>query len=491
MNNASLFKQVFSPFTGKYIFQQPEAGLFDYDGCSDWITAERPLTDPRINTAILGKAVIGYFLSVCARSFCVDIDDHAGKGPGYLLSVYQTVVGKLRQYPSLVCKTPRGLHAFYFLDHHVPEVLLVMKAKEALHGVPVEVRPTENIGLRIPAEPDLLDPRTWEARNARFKDAVNAAPVYHPVELFGMDVLPGNIVETLKERQGKAVKAQTWKSIACAEAEYGAYGIQGGTTNAVLCELIPVYRSAGLTPEEAAAEFASLFSPDYRGELRRSPRRLLQRVKAFYKNTPTTRFNTLPKEAGAQPLAPDLFTELIAEAIAALVTGPAETVQQRGALTKRRRTIKKAVILIERWKLYIGNIVSRKEFLEMWNYLYPYFKKNTKEGYIPLSRNLFKRMHEHYEKDVLPFLLKIGYLERSPYKYSSVYGICYYYRINGFKFITDKPQPVPPRVRHAKAKARAAQIRAYKQEHPKATVRHIGEVFHISKSSVSDYLRGK
>jgi hypothetical protein len=150
--------------------------------------------------------------------------------------------------------------------------------------------------------------------------------VYHPVELFGMDILPRNIVESLKERQGKAVKAKTWQSIAAVEAEYGAYGIQSGATNMALCELIPVYRSAGFTPEEAAAEFASLFSPDYCGELRRSPRQLLQRVKAFYKRSsdgdaPATRFNTLPKEAGAQSLAPDLFTEIIADAIAGLGNG--------------------------------------------------------------------------------------------------------------------------------------------------------------------------
>jgi hypothetical protein len=88
------------------------SGLFAE--AASWLTAEKPLTDGKIQNAIASAAVYGYFLSFCTCSFCVDIDDHAGKGAGYLLSIYQTTIGKLCRYPSVVCKTPRGLHAFYF-----------------------------------------------------------------------------------------------------------------------------------------------------------------------------------------------------------------------------------------------------------------------------------------------------------------------------------------------------------------------------------------
>jgi hypothetical protein len=308
---------------------------------------------------------------------------------------------------------------------------------------------------------------------------------YHPIELFGMSVLPDEIVEGFKERQSKAIKTRTWEAVGKAEAEYSAYGIQSGATNTALNELIPIYRSAGFTPEEAAAEFTALLADDYAGELRTSPRRLLQRVKAYYKNVPETRFNTLPKQT-----TDELFTEVIAQAIAALVTGATETAQQRGALTKRRRTIKKAVILIERWRLYLISVINSKRFLEMWNYLYPYFKKNTAEGYFPISRNIFKqKIHEHYEKDVLPFLRKLGYLERAPYKYSSVYGICYYYKINGFQFI--KAMPSAPSEPHcvSKAQSRAEQIRAYKQEHPEVSIRVIADALGYGRDMVHRALR--
>jgi hypothetical protein len=107
-------------------------------------------------------------------------------------------------------------------------------------------------------------------------------------------------------------------------------------TNAALCELIPLYRSSGFTAEEAAAEFAALFAPCYDRELRRNPRRLLQRVRSFYRNAPETRFDTLPAHADV-----DLFTEIIAAAIAGMVTGPTQTRQQRAAVTQKRRTVKK------------------------------------------------------------------------------------------------------------------------------------------------------
>ncbi|GHU09370.1 hypothetical protein FACS1894151_06990 [Spirochaetia bacterium] len=483
--NATVFKDIFSPFVGKYIAKKQNPELFDDGLCSDWFTIDQPLTDPHIESAIAGTALIGYFLSISARSFCVDIDDHTGKGPGYLLSVYQNVVGKLECYPSLVCKTPRGLHAFYFLEHHVPEILLIAKAKQALQGVPVEVRPTKKTAVRIPAEPDMIDPHNFTKITVRFKDAVNAALVYHPFNLFGAGILPQEIVESLKDRRDKAVKASTWKSLSLAVNEYAEFGIQNGATNIALNELVPMYRSAGLTPEETAAEFAGLFSSDYIGELR-NPRRLLQRIQSYYKTIPETQFNTLPKQ-----LEVDLFTEQMADAIAALVTGPTRTERQRGALTKKRRTVKKAVIFIERWCAYIGVIVSRKELLEMWNYLYPYFKKNTSEGLIPVSRNLWQKIYHDYGRWLMPFLKKIGYIERSNYRYSKLYGICYYYRVNGYQFIKDMPKKpvVPSKVRHAKAKSRAEQIRAYKREHPNMSNRAIAKALGISHFTVNKTVR--
>ncbi|MDR3343957.1 MAG: hypothetical protein LBT14_14475 [Treponema sp.] len=482
-DNAGIFHENFSPYRGRHIYRKQEpAGLFG-DRLSPWLTSEHPLTDAKITGAILGRAVIGYFLAVFPRSFCVDIDDHAGKGAGYLLSVYETVCRKLNARPSLLCKTPRGLHAFYFLTHPVPELLLTERARAAVAGVPAEVKPTSQAGTRIPVEQRLIDPLTWEPLGRPFAAAVGAAAKYHPVELFGLSVMPDAVVETLKSRKDRVVRVKIWEKIGRLEAEY-AGGIRAGTTNDVLCELIPVYRSGGLTPEEAAAEFSALLDPSYTGELR-AYRRLVRRVQSFYKKEPETRFRAMPAQD------PGLFTEAIAGTIAELVTGPAESRQQKAALTQRKRTVKKAVLLVEGWKSYIESVVRDRRFLEMWNYLYPYFKKNTREGYFPLSSNILLKIHGHYEWDVLPFLLEIGYLERAPYHYTSIYGVCYYYKIHSFKFVGEKPQKPAPvkKIRHAKAKSRAEQVREFKRQHQNATVREIASAFGCSLDTVSRALK--
>jgi hypothetical protein len=78
----------------------------------------------------------------------------------------------------------------------------------------------------------------------------------------------------------------------------------------------------------------------------------------------------------------------------------------------------------------------------MWNYLYPYFMKNTGEGVLPpFTEYLETSAPALY---LLPFLVEIGYLVRSPYRYSSVYGICYYYEINSVKFMSWQPKYEPP-----------------------------------------------
>ena len=62
---------------------------------------------------------------------------------------------------------------------------------------------------------------------------------------------------------------------------------------------------------------------------------------------------------------------------------------------------------------------------------------------------------------------------------------------NGFKFIAaePKPQSALPRVRYVKAESRAAQIRAYKQEHPSMSNRAIAKIFHVVEGTVRNALK--
>jgi len=126
----------------------------------------------------------------------------------------------------------------------------------------------------------------------------------------------------------------------------------------------------------------------------------------------------------------------------------------------------------------------------MWNYLYPYFTKNTDEGYYPISRNIWKKVYTDYGNWLLPFLQEIGYLIRSPYKYSSVYGICYYYEIRSANFIVyykSKPEPVVKQ--KSKAEQRAETIRAYKSQNPDMSNRAIAKVFAVDEITIRRALK--
>jgi DNA-binding MarR family transcriptional regulator len=344
--------------------------------------------------------------------------------------------------------------------------------------------------LRVPSEQNLLEPHGLHPLAQSFDEVVRHAPRYHPVELFGDGIEPESIRKSLSERKERAISLNTWNQIARVERLYGkaAGWIRPGETNQALCEIIPVYRSAGLSVKEAAMEFYALIAPGYHGELL-SFKRLIQRITSFYRKIPQTRFTQAPAVQEQE----DLFTEHLAQILALLLQAPTETRQQKAALTRKRATVKKAVVFLEGWLAYLRDVIGNKRWLEMWDYLYPYFKKNTKAGYYPIPSTLFRgSMLEHYERWLLPFFLEAGYLERFPHPYSNLYGICYYYRINSDRFIgqevPSKREEVPPRV--SKVDARAARIRAYKQEHPDMSNRAIARALGIPETTVRRLLKG-
>jgi hypothetical protein len=176
------FFMICSPYRKQHLFQKSIPSLFDDEHLTlQWATADRYLTDAQIDRAIAGRLIVGYYLSVCPRVFCVDIDDHHGKGEGYLLSVYERVCACFGELPSVVVCSPRGLHTHYFLQHPVPELLLIERVRARLTRIPAEVRPTHEMGLRVPCERNLLDPHGLRPLSSSFGDAVRNAPRYHPI----------------------------------------------------------------------------------------------------------------------------------------------------------------------------------------------------------------------------------------------------------------------------------------------------------------------
>lgn len=413
--------QLIGIYRSKYIFQKPD--LFE-----GWRTADQYLTDRKIEDGVFNRAILGIFLSVFPTAFCIDIDDHSGKGEGYLLSVYEKVVSRMAlNFPSILCKTPHGLHAYYFLEYPVFIDVLIPEVRNLVKDLPVEVKPTHTIGARVPRAGSLLDPISLEAISGDFNNLIVSAVQYHPAEVFTDKIEPQALRKALKERRIVVLGLREGRTLAKFEAQC----IGAGRTNQFLCDLVPMYRAAGLSPEEAALRYSALLDESYAGELREFPR-LLRRVKSFYKNCPANRFNTLPENK-----QPDFFTETIADNIAGMVQGKTETKYQKKGLTQKRKTVKKAVIYLENWKSFIDEIKKDRVEAEFWNYLYPFFKKNTSEGFYPIPATLFRKIHTRYLEYLLPHLKEIGYLEKSPYGYSNAPDktSCYHWKINGGSFL--------------------------------------------------------
>lgn len=419
---ASAFVNTFTPYRGRHVRLYDSPSLFG----NTWTTSQKYLTDQIIQSGIEGEILAGYFLAQSPRAFSLDIDDHANRGPGFLAAVYREAVARLAgEPPSILRKSPRGLHAFWFMSYPVPLEILLARLNTMLSGVPIEIRPTGTTALRIPAESDLIDPVTFMPLRESFEIAVAEAVRYHPAEVLGESIVPRAVRDSLRERRADYERLRRASTIARAEAAHQY--IFPKESNDALCALVPLYRAAELTEDEAAARFALLLAPVYDGELR-DWSRLIKRVHSFYKNAPERN----PYEEGRVDVG--LFDQMAARNVAALWTGPAESRQQRAALTVRRRNLEAFALDILQWRGYVDTVRATPSEVATWDYLYPYFRKNVAEGYTPLPRNLLMKFDNHYHR-LLPHLVGTGFLERSPYQYSAEGGICYYYRVNDQKFI--------------------------------------------------------
>lgn len=417
---AQVFKSSFSPYRGRHLINLAGDAPDLFEGGSTWRTVDRPLRDTAIEDAIRGARILGYYLAASPRAFAVDIDDHGGKGSAYLLERLEYVRDRLGAAPSLLVRSPRGLHAHYFLTWPVPAALLEERLRARFdRAFGIEIRPTMNQGLRIPAQDALLDPETTLPLKLSFRDAVDLAERYHPAELLSEEILPEAMRRSLAERKGALLRFRQWDKIARAEAD--ALPILPGLTNGALCSLIPIYRAAGLDEETAALRFRDLLAPVYSGELR-SWDRLLGRVRSFYRNTKET-----PYTRPTGPRSRDLFAGVIADNLAACVPDMKRACQ-------RRDTVRRFTLGILDWKAYIDAIKANPAALAAWNYLYPYFGKNLREGYYPLPRSLLRAIDPNYHR-FLPVLTDAGFLEESPYQYVPNAGISKYYKIRSESFL--------------------------------------------------------
>lgn len=412
IKKADVFINAFKPYRNNYTYEYYNTLFHE----KLWAESKKYLSENKILEGILGLSAIGYFLTNSTVILAIDIDDHSGKGEAYLLNLYNQVLQRIKIKPSIIFKSPRGLHLYYFLTEFVPTGILVNHANEKLKGIPHEIKPTENISLRFPIESKAINPENMQFFNMPFEKIIPYCQKYHPVELFDENILPIAIRESLKEKRQNIKKFKSIPKIEYIENQLLPF--EDHNTNETFLKLCNIYRCSGLTIDEALYRFklCLLRSPEYTGGLI-NYRELSRRVKSEYVNNQSF----IPKKIEVDP---NLFDNIIVNNII-----------KRSPFTYRRdKALKQFIFKLLHWIDFQDEILKDKKQLSLWDYMYPYYRKNRNEGLYPLPFNLMRKWNHRYF-EILDFLLSIGLLENSNYKYNPMFNICKYYKVKTESFL--------------------------------------------------------
>ncbi len=406
------FTTDFKPFRGKYI-KQFEVRTEDYlfPGMDhEWRTVKKYLKRSYIEKALAGIALIGWFNNLKPNVIGIDIDDHQGTAwegvapSPQLLSKYNRIL-QIFPEPSVLVQSSRGLHVYYVLNDRLPSNLIESLTKEKLKGIPCEVRPTPDLALRIPEASRILDPKTLLPHPKR------RTVKYHPAILFDDRYLPGIVRETLQDRKKKLQGLLYSPKIERIESDYTP--IIPGFSNEALNHLIPVYKKAGLSPEDAIYRFTVLLqqSPIYDGELTK-PLRLEQRIRSYYRKDYN---NYVPQP---QVLQLNLLHKSLVD----------DLVKQSPFAKQRDKVIESFLYSLLNWCAWHDEIIKDHKKTAYFDYLYPWYRKNRKAGYYPLPKTFLQRSNQRYF-EIMTWLQEVGFIINAPFKYLPKGGICKYYRV--------------------------------------------------------------
>ncbi len=406
------FTTDFKPYRGKYIKQfEVKAEGYLFPGMNhEWRTVKRYLKRSYIEKALAGVVLIGWFNNLKPNVIGIDIDDHLGTAwdgvapSPQLLSKYNRILQVFPE-PSLLVQSPRGLHVYYVLDDRLPSNLIEYLTKDKLKGIPCEIRPTPDLALRIPEASRILDPETLLPHPER------KTIKYHPAILFDDRYLPEVVRNTLQDRKKKIRAFMYSPKIERIEGLYTP--IVQGFSNESLNHLIPVYKKAGLSPEDAIYRFTVLLqqSPIYDGELTK-PKRLAQRIYSYYQKD----YDNYVPQPQVQQL--NLLHKPLIDSL----------VEQSPFAKQRDKPIECFLYSLLNWCSWHDEIIKNPKQTAYFDYLFPWYRKNRKAGYYPLPFTFLRKSNFRYF-EIMAWLQEIGFIVNAPFKYLPGGGICKYYRV--------------------------------------------------------------
>jgi len=424
MGLANSFINQHRPYLNRYI-EQYTAKKGELFNSSDWRTVQGFLSYSLIARAIKGAITLGYYSSTITQAIGVDIDDHKGYGKAYLLDIYNQVVEKMGFYPSILVKTPRGLHAYWYLTQPYSTNIIKEYTKEKLNDLLriIELRPDTLNAIRMPRENALIDPETLEPINRPFDEVIELSEKYDAIDLFLQEWEPQQptLSNSPKAKKLRLNMLKNGDKITDIELKIAPYGFVNGQTNDQFLKLIAMYRRYGLDANATYERFLMLLNRShlYTGDIAKT---LAKRIKSAYK-----RKDYKPR---LRPIQPTLFDQETVD----------YAVKNSPFATQRNEPIRRFVKELLKWKNYHDQIAKDPIAMQELNYYYKYYYKNRKEGYYPLPRNLLNKWNKRYN-ELLPFLIELEILEPSPYGYwadkTGANSVVKYYSIN--TITTDNP----------------------------------------------------
>jgi hypothetical protein len=411
------FIETYKPDLNRYVEKDIRGNVF---------TVKRPLTNKKI--MFFFGDVSSYRLSFFVRGACrnyigLDIDDHEFGGwigdvpTEFLREKYCSVINEIVEPPSAIFKSPRGIHAFWFLTKSLSNKVIEDILKARFQNKGVEVLPTMHHALAIPRPMDYLNSSLEPAIFPGYKNI----RLYDPSSILGQACLPDSIKKNYKSGKtaGGIYRGRGYyeKSIEDIETEY--LPLENGRTNETYKYLVGVYKARGLNPAQIVERFRKLVakSPAYSGNLLRG---IEARVDSSYRNLKGTMGTMEMGSMGILYGEPEI-RRIIEDILTRENINSPKRIRMKNAHTD-------FLLQLFSWKRAYDRLQADPEKAAYWDHLYPNSLYYSKQGYFPLPYNLLREWNVHYDEH-LRLLKKHGILKESPYGYSTTQKRCKHYRL--------------------------------------------------------------
>lgn len=377
------------------------------EGSTDWIAKNQHIYENVVEKSIFSETApnISLYNSFQTKFFALDIDDHRNT-PIDLEKTYIEVFYKIGE-PSFLIKSPHGYHAYYLLSDYCSSQSLVSsiikKVRKLKNSKNIEVKPTHNNGLRAPNFMKLVNTRDLNKR-------LRLRP--ENLDQFLTSAIHYQASEFLSEQElSNSVKVVP-SDIICA-----------GSTNIAMNYYVPIWKTSGMSPEEATEKFISCLDPQYDGECK-NYHRVLKRVQCYY------RFDL------SKPIVESKSMEELEENYMVII---AKVLSQYHNKNKHNEHLRKASIKEDLLKILLffeksWAIFSNNELKFEHNEKHPYFIHEMNRKCIPIASSAIRVKNMSFFKSIGLITLPYGR------HYSVEKHSCIHYQVNLDKFMDIKPE---------------------------------------------------